>query len=243
MAMGLPIRASTLLLLLALPLGAIASEEPRLDRAPIDPQDTISIQRGARVFVNYCLNCHSAEAMRYQRLVDLGLTEQQIRDNLTFATTKIGDPMGVAMRKSDAKSWFGVPPPDLSVVARSRGADWLYTYLRTFYRDEKTATGWNNLVFPSVAMPHALWELQGEQVLKAEKQGEEQANTLILQSPGKLSPLEYDKLAADLVNYLVYMGEPARETRMRVGYAVLIFLGVLFVPVYLLKREYWKDVH
>ena len=243
MAKGLPMRASTLLILLALPLGAGASEEPGLDRAPIDPQDTISIQRGAQVFVNYCLNCHSAEAMRYQRLGDLGLTDQQIGDNLMFATAKIGDPMAVAMRKSDAKSWFGVPPPDLSVVARARGADWLYTYLRSFYRDEKTATGWNNLVFPSVAMPHVLWELQGEQALKSEKQGEETVNTLTLQSPGKLPPLEYDKLAADLVNYLVYMGEPARETRIRIGYAVLIFLGVLFVPVYLLKREYWKDVH
>ena len=231
------------LLLLALPLAVVASEEMELDRAPIEAQDTISIQRGAQVFVNYCLNCHSAEAMRYQRLTDLGLSDQQIRDNLMFPTTKIGDPMAVAMRKSDAKSWFGVPPPDLSVVARSRGADWLYTYLRTFYRDEKTATGWNNLVFPSVAMPHVLWELQGEQALKAEKQGAEPASTLTLQSPGKLSPLEYDKLVADLVNYLVYMGEPARASRIRIGYAVLIFLGVLFVPVYLLKREYWKDVH
>lgn len=232
-----------ILLLLAFPLGATASGEMRLDRAPIDPRDAVSVQRGAQVFVNYCLNCHSAEAMRYQRLGDLGLTDQQIRDNLMFPTSKIGGPMAIAMRKSDAKSWFGVPPPDLSVVARSRGADWLYTYLRSFYRDDKTATGWNNLAFPNVAMPHALWELQGEQTLTAEKQEAEQINTLTLQSPGKLSPLEYDKLVADLVNYLVYMGEPARETRIRIGYAVLIFLGVLFVPVYLLKREYWKDVH
>ena len=238
--MNAPMRA--IVLLLALPLAAFA-KEMQLDTAPIDPRDAVSIQRGARVFVNYCLNCHGAEAMRYRQLEDLGLTEQQIHDDLIFPAAKIGDPMAVAMRKSDAKIWFGVPPPDLSVVARSRGADWLYTYLRGFYRDDKTATGWNNLAFPSVAMPHALWELQGEQTLKVEKQGDEEVKSLTLRSPGKLTPLEYDKLVADLVNYLEYMGEPVRQTRIRIGYAILIFLGVLFIPVYLLKREYWKDVH
>jgi ubiquinol-cytochrome c reductase cytochrome c1 subunit len=234
-------------LFLLLPLEALmASEEMKLDRAPIDRRDAASIQRGAQVFVNYCLNCHSAEFMRYQRLTDLGLTEQQIRDNLMFATTKIGETMNVAMRHKDAMAWFGVAPPDLSVIARARGADWLYTYLRAFYRDDSRQTGWNNLVFPNVGMPHVLYELQGEQALKAEERkgehGAEPVKTLEIRTPGKLSPGEYDKLTADLVNYLVFMGEPARLSRERIGYAVLMFLAVLFVPVYLLKKEYWKDV-
>jgi ubiquinol-cytochrome c reductase cytochrome c1 subunit len=228
--------------LLLIPLTALAaSEEMKLERAPIDPRNAVSIQRGAQVFVNYCLNCHSAEAMRYNRLEDLGLTEQQIKDNLIFATDKVGDTMTVAMRRSDAKTWFGVPPPDLSVIARARGADWLYTYLRSFYRDDSQETGWNNLAFPNVAMPHVLYELQGEQVLKPQPGPE--GKTLVLEAPGKLSAGDYDKLTADLVNYLVFMSEPTRETRLRIGYAVLIFLGVLFVPVYLMKKEYWKDVH
>jgi ubiquinol-cytochrome c reductase cytochrome c1 subunit len=236
-----------LILFVLLPLGALAaSEEMKLDRAPIDERDAVSIQRGAQVFVNYCLNCHSAEAMRFQRLTDLGLTEQQIGDNLMFPTTKIGDTMTVSMRRKDATAWFGVAPPDLSVVARSRGADWLYTYLRAFYRDDSRETGWNNLAFPNVGMPHVLYELQGEQTLKVEghkrEHGTEPVKTLVLRTPGKLSPGEYDKLTADLVNYLVFMGEPVRLSREKIGYAVLIFLAVLFVPVYLLKKEYWKDV-
>ncbi len=231
-------------LILLIPLAAAGSEE-NLERAPIDSRDAVSIQRGARAFVNYCLNCHSAEAMRYNRLEDLGLTEQQIKDNLMFATDKVGDTMTVAMRPGDAKTWFGVAPPDLSVTARARGADWLYTYLRTFYRDDSRETGWNNLTFPNVGMPHALYELQGQQVLKkpAGQERETGAPTLVLDTPGKLAPRDYDRLTADLVNYLVFMSEPGRETRIRIGYAVLIFLGVLFVPVYLLKKEYWKDVH
>ena len=231
-------------LILLVPLAGAAANEEKLDHAPIDSRNAVSIQRGAQVFVNYCLSCHSAEAMRYNRLEELGLTEQQIKDNLMFATDKVGDAMTVAVRRGDAKTWFGAAPPDLSVIARARGADWLYTYLRTFYRDDSRETGWNNLTFPNVVMPHVLYELQGQQVLKAHsgQEGETGAQTLALDTPGKLSPHDYDKLIADLVNYLVFMSEPARETRIRMGYAVLIFLGVLFVPVYLLKKEYWKDV-
>jgi len=231
-------------LILLVPLATAAANEEKLDHAPIDSRNAVSIQRGAQVFVNYCLSCHSAEAMRYNRLEELGLTEQQIKDNLMFATDKVGDAMTVAVRRGDAKTWFGAAPPDLSVIARARGADWLYTYLRTFYRDDSRETGWNNLTFPNVVMPHVLYELQGQQVLKAHsgQEGQTGAQTLALDTPGKLSPRDYDKLIADLVNYLVFMSEPARETRIRMGYAVLIFLGVLFVPVYLLKKEYWKDV-
>jgi ubiquinol-cytochrome c reductase cytochrome c1 subunit len=237
-----------LFLALMLPFAAYAAVgHVKLDKAPIDYGDAVSIQRGARVFVNYCLNCHSAQYMRYNGLMALGLTEQQIRDNLLFGPGKVGDTMTVATRAGDAKEWFGVVPPDLSVIARSRGADWLYTYLRSYYRDGETATGWNNLVFPNVGMPHVLWELQGQQMLEVKEEdgphGKHSVTTLVLDQPGTLSANEYNRLAADLVNYLVFMGEPQRASRVRIGYMVLIAVGVLFVLFYLLKREYWKDVH
>ncbi len=236
------------LALLFAPLVAFAAgENMHLDDANIDPRDAISIQRGARTFVNYCLNCHSANAMRYNRLTDLGLTEQQIKDNLLFSSDKVGDPMGISARRADQKQWFGVEPPDLSVIARSRGTDWLYTYMRTFYRDDKQPTGWNNLVFPNVGMPHVLWQLQGTQVLKTrteERAGHKVERTsLVLETPGTLSALEYDGLTRDLVNYLSYMAEPAKTTRSQVGILVLLFLLLLLVPAWLLKKEYWKDVH
>jgi ubiquinol-cytochrome c reductase cytochrome c1 subunit len=229
------------------PLAALASAELQLERANIDPHDAISIQRGARTFVNYCLNCHSANSMRYNRLMDLGLTEQQIKDNLLFTSDKVGDPMGISANRKDQKRWFGVEPPDLSVIARSRGTDWLYTYLRTFYRDEKRPTGWNNLTYPNVGMPHALWQLQGSQVMKTESQQQEghkaENRTLVLEKPGSLSAMEYDKLDRDLVNFLAYMAEPEKTKRSQIGIVVLFFLLLLLVPAWLLKKEYWKDVH
>jgi ubiquinol-cytochrome c reductase cytochrome c1 subunit len=239
---------SVLIALLFAPLAALAAgPEIKLDRANIDTRDAISIQRGARVFVNYCLNCHSAEYMRYNRLTDLGLTEQQIRDNLIFTGDRVGDTMRIAMRPADGRQWFGVAPPDLSVIARSRGADWLYTYMRTFYRDNAGTTGWNNLAFPNAGMPHVLWELQGVQRLEKtveERGGHKVENRrLVLEKPGTLTPAEYDRLVRDLVNYLVYMGEPVRAQRVQVGIAVLFFLSTLFVLTWLLKREYWQDVH
>ena len=162
------------LALLLAPLAVFASgDELELDSANLDSLDAISIQRGARIFVNYCLNCHSANSMRYTRLTDLGLTEQQIRDYLLFTSDKVGDPMSVSASRKDRKQWFGVEPPDLSVIARSRGTDWLYTYLRAFYRDERRPTGWNNLAFPNVGMPHVLWQLQGIQAIKAETEERE----------------------------------------------------------------------
>ena len=149
------------------PVAAWASElDYQLDDAPIDPRDVVSLQSGARTFVNYCLNCHGAQFMRYNRLTDLGLTEAQIRDNLILTDAKIGDTMKVTLTARDGKAMFGAAPPDLSVIGRARGADWLYTYLRTFYRDPKSPTGWNNALFPQVAMPHALWSLQGERGLE-----------------------------------------------------------------------------
>lgn len=218
----------------------------RLDRAPIDPHDLISLQAGARTFANYCLTCHGAEYMRYNRLTDLGLTEAQIKDNLMFATDRVGDTMKVALTPQVGKAWFGVPPPDLSVIARARGADWLYTYLRTFYRDPKSATGWNNAVFPNVGMPHVLWTLQGQRALDIVKSGEggneEVAYRWRQLSPGTEDQVQYDTTVRDLVNYLVYMGEPAATERKRIGIVVLFVLGVLFIFAYMLKKEFWKDV-
>jgi ubiquinol-cytochrome c reductase cytochrome c1 subunit len=237
-----------LLLALLLPLAAGASELGyRLDRSPHDPRDLVSLQSGARLFVNYCLNCHGAQYMRYNRLTDLGLTESQIRDNLIPTGDKVGDTMKVAMGAKDAKAWFGVPPPDLSVISRSRGADWLYTYLRTFYRDPKTPSGWNNAVFPQVAMPHALWTLQGERALEivvtTDKSGHASAEFKWSQlSAGTHNAVQFDAVARDLVNFLVYVGEPVAADRKIIGILVLFALLILFVPAYLLKREYWKDV-
>jgi ubiquinol-cytochrome c reductase cytochrome c1 subunit len=239
---------AALLAALLAPAVALAAEEGYpLDRAPIDPRDLVSLQAGARTFVNYCLNCHGAQYMRYNRLEDLDLGEQQIRDNLMFAGDKVGDTMKVALGAKDGKAWFGVPPPDLSVIARSRGADWLYTYLRTFYRDDTTATGWNNVVFPSVAMPHVLWKLQGERALEvtahAEHSGHEGVQRHWKQlTPGTQSEIEYDRTVRDLVNYLAYMGEPAAQSRRSIGIVVLFVLGVLFVLAYAMKSAFWKDV-
>jgi len=247
------IKKILLAVLLCPALALAAGPSVRLDRAPVDPSDAASLQRGAQVFVNYCLNCHSANYMRYNRLQDIGLTEQQIRDNLVFTDAKVGDLMKIAMDPKLAREWFGNAPPDLSVIARSRaspagsGADWLYTYMRSFYRDTSRPMGWNNVVFPNVGMPHVLYELQGEQVLQDVKvQGPGYPVTvqrLALAKPGTLSPVEYDRMAADLVNYLVYMGEPARADRVRIGLYVLLALSLLFALLFALKKEYWKDVH
>lgn len=224
-----------LLLLLAPVLAWGAEGGYRLERSPHEPTDLVSLQSGARLFVNYCLGCHSAQYMRYNRLTEIGLTEAQIKDNLLFTGEKVGDMMKVPMG-AQAKQWFGVPPPDLSVISRSRGADWLYTYLRTFYRDPNTPTGWNNAVFENVGMPHALWSLQGERGYDAHK------NQWTEISKGTLSPVEYDMAVRDLVNFLVYIGEPAATKRKAIGIVVLLVLGVLFILTYLLKKEYWKDV-
>ena len=239
-----------LLVLFFAPLAAAFSTHAseagyRLDSAPIDPTDVLSLQTGAKTFVNYCLNCHGAQYMRYNRLTDLGLTEAQIRDNLVLTDAKVGDTMKVALTARDGKAMFGVAPPDLSVIARSRGADWLYTYLRTFYRDPKSPTGWNNAAFPQVAMPHALWTLQGERALEVveTKEGHGAAEYKWSQLvPGTQNAVQYDTTVRDLVNFLVYMGEPAAVSRKRIGIVSLFFLGILFIFAYALKKEYWKDV-
>lgn len=223
-----------------------ANEAVHLDHAPINPADQASLQRGAKIFVNYCLNCHSAAYMRYNRLAEIGLDDSLIKDNLMFAGEKVGETMKVAISGADAKIWFGAAPPDLSVEARARTADWLYSYLRGFYRDDKRPTGWNNTVFPNVGMPHVLWQLQGQQVIKTSEKShnpKSEAHDLVLSKPGSLSAKEYDATVADLVNYLVFMAEPGKLWHQKLGVYVLLFLGVFYVIAYLLKKEFWKDIH
>ena len=236
------------LLVLAFAGPALAnSEDVRLDTAPINLRDQPSLQRGAKIFINNCLNCHNAQFMRYSHLTQIGLTEDQIKQNLMFTTDKIADSMVTALDPQDAKDWFGKVPPDLTLVARVRGADWIYTYLRSYYRDDKSPTGWNNEVFKNVGMPHVLHDLQGTQILS--KVGEkmihghlEPVMKLTMDKPGKMTPLEYDAYVTDLVNYLTYMGEPARPQRTQLGVLVLFFLVLAFFAALWLKNEYWKDV-
>lgn len=233
-----------LLILCMAPFGVLAGESGMpLDRAPIDTTDNASLKRGAESFVNYCLTCHGASYMRYNRHRDIGYTNEEILNKLVFTGQKVGDLMQSAMRKKEGEEWFGVAPPDLSVIARARGADWLYTYLRAFYRDDATHTGWNNLVFDRVAMPHVLYQLQGEQrlVVKTSDKGEQKS--LTLDKVGQLSTTEYDKFVGDLVNYLVYLGEPHANARKQLGIEVMIFLLGMLVLSYALKKEYWKDIH
>ena len=228
------------------------------DRFPVDKlTDMASLQHGAKLFVNYCLNCHSAAYMRYNRMRDIGLGEDEIRNNLLFAGSKIGDTMRIALDPKQAKDWFGGAPPDLSVITRSRsdaahgtGADYVYTYLRTYYRDDTKATGWNNLAFPGVAMPHVLWELQGQRAAKFVEQKDphdEAKKTHVFAgfeqlTPGTLNSQEYDDAVADLVAFLQWMSEPAQGHRVRLGVWVLIFLAVFTLISWRLSAAYWRTV-
>ena len=224
-----------------------ASEEVALDTAPINLKDQASLQRGAKNFVNYCMNCHNASFMRYSHLTQIGLTEDEIKSNLMFSTDKIGDTMVSALDPKDAKEWFGALPPDLTLVARVRGSDWIYTYLRSFYRDDTSPSGWNNVVFKNVSMPNPLHDLQGTQVLTKTGEKEEHGHMtpimkLSVDRAGTMNQMEYDLFIKDLVNYLAYMGEPARPARTQVGVIVLLFLVIAFFATLWLKNEYWKDV-
>jgi ubiquinol-cytochrome c reductase cytochrome c1 subunit len=209
-----------------------------------------SLQRGAKYFMNYCLSCHSAKYQRYNRMAkDLGLTEQEVMENLMFTTDRIGDTMTIAMDPQEAEKWFGVTPPDLSVTARSRGVDWIYTYLRSFYVDESRKFGVNNTVFKDVGMPHVLWQLQGAQkaVFRTEKDAAggdvEVFDHFEPVTSGTLSAEEYDQVVRDLTAFMSYIGEPVQLKRQQMGKWVLLFIAVFFVLSYLLKKEYWKDIH
>ena len=237
------------LLLIFVPALTLAAGGVHLDKANIDPDNQQSLQRGARLFVNYCLSCHAAGLMRYERMGQaLGVSELEVAENLMFTGGKIGDLMTVATDPQDAVEWFGTVPPDLSVIARSRGVDWLYTYMRSFYLDPDRPTGVNNLVFPDVGMPDVLWELQGWQkpvitTVKATDGTEHKVIELELAEPGLMSPKEFDRAVRDLVNFLDYMAEPGKHDRQALGVKVILFLLVFLVVAYLMKKEFWKDVH
>lgn len=245
-----------LITLLFAPVLAFASGgSVPLDHAPNKRNDPAALQNGAKLFVNYCLNCHSASYLRYNRLTDIGLTDQQIKENLMFTAEKVGETMRIAMQRDDAKVWFGAAPPDLTIIARARasehgsGPDWLYTYLRGFYRDSSRPTGWNNIAFENVGMPHVLWELQGDRIAHFQEKDDGHGNKVKhfekfeQVKPGKMTAEEYDTAMADLVAFLQYMGEPQSEFRKQLGMVVIAFLAVLLVFAYALKREFWKDIH
>lgn len=239
----------------------VANEGIHLDKVHNNLCDKASLQRGARLYMNYCMGCHSLQFVRFKEMAkDIGIVDKNgnvldklVNEDLNFISDKITDPLQVAMPKADAQHWFGVAPPDLTLVARSRGKDWLYTYLRSFYLDPKKPWGVNNLVFPDVGMPHILLSLQGSQVpiykyeTLLDDEGKPYEKQIIerleLKTPGTLSKEEYDKAMTDLVNFLEYIGEPHKLERERLGVWVLLFLVVFTLFAYLLKREYWKDVH
>ncbi|MEK7758446.1 MAG: cytochrome c1 [Pseudomonadota bacterium] len=256
-------KAILILLCVALPGLSLASggEHAKLDAVKIDLSDKASLQRGARLFVNYRLSCHSISYMRYNRMgEDLGISDELVKENLMFAADKTGELMKAAMPREDARKWFGTAPPDLSLVARSRGPEWFYTYMRSFYRDQKSSTGWNNTLFRNVAMPHVLHDVQGLQRAvyrtekhesetvkdgkKVKKVTEEQVfDRFEIEKPGSMTTQQYDESMRDLTNFMVYVGEPAKLVRYRLGVFVLVFLAIFLVVAYLLKKEYWKDVH
>ena len=221
-----------------------------LESARVDLNDKASLQRGAKYFVNYCLSCHSAKQLRYSRMAtDLEIPPELVELNLMFTGEKIFDGMTISMKPEDAVRWFGVNPPDLSLIARSRGSDWLYTYLKSFYIDYSRPFGVNNLLFPKVGMPHVLSDLQGLQkaVYKDVELEDGSVRTVIdhleITEPGRMSVEEYDEAMNDLVNFLTYMGEPAQLERQKLGWKVLVFILIMLLVFYFLKKEFWKDIH
>lgn len=235
----------------SLPLAAYAADPlVPLEPADVDVGNQASLQRGASLFVNYCMGCHSVQYMRWDRMGEgIGLTVDQVREYLQVTGERPGDPMTIAMPRGESARWFGTAPPDLTLAARSRGADWLYNYMLTFYLDESRPLGVNNLVFPDVGMPHALWELQGWQRAVFEEYEDERGN---LQTrfmgfeqvtEGSMSPAEYRRVARDLANFLAYVATPEKLERQALGFKVILFLLLFLVFAWLLKREYWKDVH
>ena len=249
----------TLLLSFGFIAHAAADEEGYAwDKFPVEKMsDMAALQHGAQLFDNYCLNCHSAAYMRYNRMHDIGLSDDEIKKNLLFATEKVGDTMKVSLDPKQAKEWLAATPPDLTLITRSRtelgkgsGADYVYTYMRTFYRDDTKATGWNNMAFPDVAMPNPLWELQGQRTAKFVEEKDPHDPAIVEKrfegfervTQGKLDEHAYDEAVGDLVAYLQWMGEPAQGKRVQIGVWALIFLGVLTVCTWRLNASYWKDV-
>jgi ubiquinol-cytochrome c reductase cytochrome c1 subunit len=243
------VRSAIAALLVSVAVGsaAVAQEEAELEAANNNIDNVASLQRGAKYFVNYCLGCHSAQYVRYNRLAeDLQLTEQQLVDNLMFTGERPFDTMANTMRPEDSVRWFGVAPPDLSLIARSRGTDYLYTFLRSFYVNPSRPTGVDNIVLPGTAMPHVLWELQGVQravyVAEGPEGGVEKFEHFELVKPGQLGAEDFDQVVRDIVNFLDYIGEPIQRERHALGIRVIGFLLVFLLIAYLLKKEIWKDV-
>ena len=220
------------------PSAGAAADGPKFPQAPIVYDDIESLQRGAAVFVNHCLGCHSAQYLRYGRLSeDLQIPSRQIEELLINNEANLADGMQSAMRAEDGKEWFHqAVPPDLTLVARLRGVDWLYAYMRGFYRDPSRPTGWNNAVFENVAMPHVLSDLQGVYMNGAD-------GAMVQIRPGRLNETEYNEMVGDLVNFLSYAGEPSRAQRVKIGYLVMAFLLMLLLATYFLYREYWREIH
>lgn len=231
-------------------LAAAAGGAAYLQPVSVDISNEAALQRGAKYFVNYCLGCHSAQYVRYNRLaMDLGLTEEQLVENLMFTGERPFDTMGIAMPAQDSANWFGRTPPDLSLIARSRGESWIYSFLKSFYLDPSKPTGTNNLVLSGASMPHVLWDLQGVQraVFRQETDAHggvhEVFDRFEIVSPGSMDPQQYDTMVRDLVTFLSYIGEPVQLERRALGVKVILFLLVFLLFAVLLKKEIWKDVH
>jgi len=235
------------ILLAAMPAMAFsAAGSMPLDSAPVDHSDKQSLQRGGKLFVDYCMSCHSAKFMRYSRMgKDLEIAPDTLASDYMITTDKPGDTMQVALTDVQAAKWFGTKIPDLSVISRSRGADWLYTYLRNFYADDSRPFGVNNRLFKDVAMPHVLEDLQGlkQAVYTTDEYGQKHIERLEPMTSGSVSNAQFDQKVGDLVNFLDYVGDPVKVERQRLGFKVLLFLVVFFGLAYALKREYWRDVH
>lgn len=236
-----------LVLILFTSAPAFASEESALPPAGTRVGNMASLQRGAQLYFNYCVGCHSLKYVRYSRIAeDLGLTEDQVMTNFNSTGAKFGETIIASMPTADAQQWFGKVPPDLSLEARAKGPDWIYNYLKSFYVDPSRPVGWNNTVFPAASMPNVLWELQGVQHAEfaASKPGEEAPiERLVLAQPGRQSVAEFDKTARDLTAFLQYVGEPAALKREKLGLWVVFYLALFTFLAWLLKKEYWKDVH
>lgn len=245
----LPLLLMTALMTNAISASAAGKAAAILDPVSVSLDDKVSLQNGAKLFVNYCMSCHSAKFMRYNRMAaDLEIPTKLVERDMIFTGGKIGDAMTTTLTKEDGEQWFGVAPPDLSLIGKLRDPDWLYGYLRSFYIDDSTATGWNNLVFPNVAMPHALYELQGIQKAVFNSETDSNGNSrevfkgFELVRAGKMDAKEYDVAMRDLTNFLYYMGEPARMVRIKYGIWTMLFLMVLGALAFMLKKEYWRDV-
>jgi ubiquinol-cytochrome c reductase cytochrome c1 subunit len=231
---------------LLLSASALAATEGELQQAGVDLGDQASLQRGAQLYMNYCSGCHSLKYLRYSRMAeDLGLTEEQVMQNLNFTGAKFGEHIGVSMPEEQAVEWFGKMPPDLSLISRVRGSDWIYTYLQSFYLDESSSLGWNNTLYPNVSMPNPLWKLQGLQHAvygEPDATGTPTVVGLEITRPGTMEPAEFDQAVRDITAFLEYAGEPAALKRRDIGVWVILFLAAFTFLAWLLKKEYWRDV-